>query len=59
MGRVGRDDEQQAVQLQQLMGLLTTDPALVWWGEVGQEQGEDHHMEKLGGQGVDGVVQLA
>lgn len=59
MGRVGRDDEEQAVQLQQLMGLLTTDPALVWWGKVGQEQGEDHHMEKLGGQGVDGVVQLA
>lgn len=30
VGRVGRDDEQQAVQLQQLVGLLTADPALVW-----------------------------
>ncbi len=59
VGGVGRDDEQQAVQLQQLMGLLTADPALVWGGEVGQEQGEDHHVEKLGRQSVDGVVELA
>lgn len=30
MRGVGRDDEQQAVQFQQLMSLLATDPALVW-----------------------------
>lgn len=59
VGRIGRDDEQQAVELQQLVGLLTADPALIWWWEVGQEQREDHHVEKLGGQGVDGVVELA
>ena len=41
------------------MGLLTADPALVWGGEVRQEQGEDHHVEKLGRQSVDGVVELA
>lgn len=59
MGGVRRDDEQQAVQLQQLVGLLTADPALVWGGEVRQKQGEDHHVEKLGRQSIDGVVELA
>lgn len=59
VGGVGRDDEQQAVQLQQLVGFLTAEPALVRGGEVGQEQGEDHHVEQLGGQRVDGVVELA
>lgn len=57
--RVRRDDEQQAMQLQQLMGLLAADPALVWRGEVGQKQGEDHHVEKLSGQSIDGVMELA
>lgn len=30
VGGIGRDNEQQAMQLQQLVGLLTADPALVW-----------------------------
>jgi len=59
VGGVGRDDEQQAVQRQQLVGLLAADPALVRRGEVGQEQGEDGHVEELGGQRVDGVAELA
>lgn len=59
VGGVRRDDEQEAVQLQQLVGFLAADPALVRRGEVGEEQGEDHDVEQLSGQGVDGVVQLA
>lgn len=41
------------------MGLLATDPALVRRGEIGKEQGEDNHMEKPGGQSVDGVMELS
>lgn len=45
VGGVGRDDEQQAVEVEQLVGLLAADPALVRRGEVGQEQGEHHHLQ--------------
>lgn len=58
VGGVGGDDEQEAIQGQKFMCFLAAEPALVGRREVGQKQGEDHHVKKLGGQIFDRAAQL-
>ena len=55
--RVRGDDQQQAVHHEQTVGLLTTQPALVWRREVLEEQGEDDHVEAVTRQPLYGTAQ--
>lgn len=48
VGGVRGDDEEEAVQGQKFVRFLAAEPTLIGGREVGEKQGEDHHVKQLG-----------
>ena len=55
--RVGRDDDEQTVPLQQALGLQAAQPALVGGRQVLQQQAEHHGVQAAARQALHGAAQ--